>query len=62
MAWVDLRGEAHPSSKLTEDDVRAIRRLLSDGVTKKKHIARQFGICDAMVLKIERRQSWGHID
>ena len=58
---VDLRGEAHPSSKLTEADVREIRRLLSFGAMKKHHIAVQFGICDAMLLKIERRQAWAHV-
>lgn len=66
MQWrdglVDLRGAAHPSSKLTEDDVREIRRLISAGGSKKHHIAVQFGISDAMLLKIERRKAWAHVD
>jgi len=58
---VDLRGERHPSSKLTDEKVRLIRRLLKEG-TKKSHIARRMGICHAMVLKIERREAWAHVD
>lgn len=64
-AWriglVDLRGEKSPLSKLTNEKIREIRRLLAEGSMKKHHIAKQFGISDAMVLKIERRQAWAHV-
>jgi hypothetical protein len=59
---VNLRGEANPKSKLSDAKVREIRRLLALGNMKKHHIAKQFGICDAMLLKIERRQAWAHVD
>lgn len=65
-AWrtglVDIRGQRHPSSKLCDADIRRIRQLLKEGLMKKHHIALQFGICDAMLLKIERRQAWAHVE
>ena len=38
-----LRGTAHPSSKLTEDQVREIRRLLKAGQSLAE-LAKRFGV------------------
>jgi hypothetical protein len=69
-----LRGERHNLAKLTEQDVRAIRRLLA--VTPKlspaerrwgpkkrsrKDIAVMFGVSDATIRLIESGAIWKHI-
>lgn len=54
---VNLRGENHPSAKLTADKVREIRRLLDDGIGKPA-IARKMGVSDALIGKIERGVGW----
>ena len=55
------KGEAHPNSKVTADDVREIRRLFATGDYSKAALGRQFGITDVMVGNIVRRTSWSHI-
>lgn len=54
------RGEDHPNSKLSEENISDIRRLASDGMAKKE-IGMRFGVSDTMVGYIVRRKSWGHI-
>lgn len=55
-----VRGETHKMSRLTEVQVREIRALAKDGVSQTK-IGRQFGVTQAMVSLIVRRQSWAHL-
>jgi hypothetical protein len=55
------RGEANPKAKLTEDDVRAIRRLRAQGVTARK-VGDKFGVTERTVYSIEHRRSWTHLD
>ena len=60
--WVAARGERAAKSKLTEADVRAIRRLLPP----KKHgdiiaIARQFGVTAQAVTSIASGRTWSHL-
>lgn len=50
------RGESQHYHKLTEDNVRDIRRLR--GVIKQKDIASQFGIDPETVRRIQKRQAW----
>lgn len=54
---VYVRGEEHGVSKLTAADVRAIRtdRRLQ------REIAEQYGLAQATVSKIKRRQRWAHV-
>ena len=51
------RGAQHGLSKLTENDVRAIRRL--EGVKQQKEIAEMFGVSKWTVGDIIRRKRWG---
>ena len=51
------RGEGHPTSKLTEDQVRAIRA--SPG--PQSRIAIEFGISCGYVSDIRKRKYWAHI-
>lgn len=54
------RGERHPLSKITEDDVRAIRRL--EGKHSHADIAGMFGIGRVQVTRILSRDRWGWLD
>ena len=55
-----LRGVRNPKARLSEDDVREIRRRRSSGETLVS-IALDFGITHAMVSQIARRVAWGHL-
>jgi len=54
------RGEAHPMSKLTEQQVLAIRQEYAEGV-QRKNIAAKHGIIPSYVNAIVRRDVWTHI-
>jgi len=56
-----VKGEAHHSAKLTEDDVRAIRRLHAEGLTNQA-IATQYGVSQVSVSSIVLRKHWKHVD
>jgi hypothetical protein len=56
-----LRGEKHPLAKLTETDVRSIRRLLKAGWPQ-KDIAKIFGVTRYAITDIKRGKSWSHLD
>lgn len=47
-------------SKLTDDDIKAIRRLLDEGWTQTK-IATKFGVFQTMVSHIKLGRRWGHL-
>ncbi len=55
--WSDARGEAHGNSKLTNEQVTAIRndpRIYDE-------IKADYGIARSHVCRIKRRQAWSHI-
>ena len=52
------KGTKHPNSKLTDDDIRAIRRSLKSGVD----VAREYGISTANVSLIRSRKAWPHVE
>lgn len=54
------KGVDNARSKLTDDDVRTIRRLRHSGLTQRA-IAEQFGIGQANVSCIVTRQTWNHL-
>lgn len=53
-------GERNSKAKLTEDDVRFIRRLHGIGIPRKA-IAKVFGVNVSIVNAIGRRELWSHI-
>lgn len=55
------RGERNPSSRLTEDQVREIRRRYSTGLIWQKTLALQFGVTTSNIKKIIARTAWKHI-
>lgn len=54
------RGENHPSSRLTEIEVKEIRELRALGITQSE-IASMFGIGKSTVGSIEKRDVWKHV-
>ena len=54
------RGESHPSSKLTEEKVIAIRSISKLGYTH-EHIGCVFGITGKTVYSVVHRKTWRHI-
>ena len=56
----DRKGEKHPSSLLTEDQVREIRKRVSCG--ERHHVlARQYGVSRQHIGKICNLETWGHL-
>ena len=55
------RGETHGNSKLTEDDVRYIRQLISDGYNNNE-ISSILNIDFSTVWRIKRGDTWGWLD
>ncbi len=54
------RGGRNASAKLTEDDVRELRRDWSEGVwATKKEAAAYFGVTDVLIGKVLRGEVWG---
>lgn len=56
----DNRGAKNPLARLTEDDVREIRRL--KGIASLKSVARRFGIHVCTVSDIQSRRDWGWLE
>lgn len=56
----DCRGEKHYRAKVTEEEVREMRRLAQQGATPTE-LARRFGISDATIGSIVRWQTWRHV-
>lgn len=55
------RGAAHPSAKLTDDDVREIRRLYATGQFTQRELAEQYDVSPSRVSTIIRREGWSHV-
>lgn len=55
------RGESHGNAKLSDDDVREIRRLAAESNLTHAEIGAKFGITNKNVGYIVRRQAWTHV-
>lgn len=55
------RGEKHGSAKLTNEDVREIRRLYADGTLNQYELADQYGVAQSVISQIWTRQLWSHL-
>lgn len=53
-----MKGTAHPKAKLTDEQVRAIRKAQGRLVD----LAAQFGVSIAVISKVRLRQLWRHIE
>jgi hypothetical protein len=52
---------AHGTAKLTAKDVRAIRRMVSQGTRTQKQLAARFGVGEPTISKIVRREMWVNV-
>jgi len=65
--WVNRRPECVPcgaqraDSKLTEDDVREIRKLHAAGVHLSRRLASHFGVDRTLLWRIAKRKTWRHV-
>ena len=55
-----LRGEARSAAKLTEESVRAVRRLVKDGCSQRK-IAWMLGVSQSAICHVVSGRSWSHV-
>lgn len=64
-AWerglIPLRGEGQPTSKLSEAQVRCIRRLLDKGVSANS-LAVVAGVSSSLIYLIRDGKRWAHLD
>lgn len=55
------RGERHHKSKLSDEDVREIRRLSDQGLNSFE-VAERFDVSPSMVRYISRGERWSHVE
>lgn len=57
-----LRGQSHPSSKLTDEQVIQIRKLWTMGHRNVRVMARNNKVSSANILRIVRNETWTHLN
>jgi hypothetical protein len=57
-----LRGQTHPSAKLTDEQVLTIRRLWGMGHRNVKVMARNHKVSSSNIMKIVNNQTWQHLN
>jgi len=55
-----VKGEEHPNSVFTTQDIRNIRAKVADG-TALRAVAAEYGTSDGYVSRIVRRLAWKHV-
>jgi hypothetical protein len=55
-----IKGEANINAKLTEPQVREIRRLRQEGM-RPRRLAKRFGVSKTTILLIVSRRQWKHV-
>lgn len=58
---IGVKGEANHHSKLTEEQVRAMRTIRSETGISYKRLAKQFGVTAMTAYRAVHGQCWGHI-
>ena len=56
------RGNSHPNSTLTEDQVREVRRLYATGEYSQRQLAEQFGVARRTIGAMTDGQNWKWLD
>lgn len=56
-----MRGEESPCSKLTANDVRAIRKQYKSGSITQRDLGKRYKVHRRTIGKIINRQLWGHL-
>jgi hypothetical protein len=55
------RGAGHPQSKLNEETVRLIRRMVNDEQFGVRATAKHLGVSHVLVSQVARGVRWGHV-
>lgn len=55
------RGSNNAAAKLSEDDVREVRRLYAAGNASQRELARRFGVSQPAIRYAINGSTWGHI-
>jgi len=58
---ITMRGEQHPSHRLTEEKVREIRSTYQRGVFGYKRLVKKFGISFGLAQRIVSGKAWPHL-
>jgi len=56
-----VRGQKNPAAKLTDDDVRSIRRLYATGEFTQARLAKQFKVGQTAISNILLGRRWAHV-
>ena len=56
------RGEDSGLSKLTEDGVHQIRRLINEGEFTQKEIGAMYGVCQVTISHIKHNKVWSYLE
>jgi len=56
-----VRGEKATTSKLTNEKIREIKKLLKSGKLSRRKIAKIFGVCHQTINRIATGQSWSWV-
>lgn len=56
-----IRGEKHPKAKLTDDDVRRIRRRRGNGISYRV-LAESYGVSPTLIRMVTTRQIRSHVE
>lgn len=56
-----VRGSVHSSAKLTEDDVREMRRKYAMNESNQTELSREYGVSSGRVSEIITLKSWTHV-
>lgn len=56
-----VKGEKHPSAKLTQSEVLEIRRLYAAGGVGYPRLARMFGVTKTTIEALIKKRTWSHI-
>lgn len=54
-------GADNPKAKLTEENVREIRRLLAEGKLSQEKIGKIYGVEQTQISVIKRGKGWRHV-
>jgi hypothetical protein len=55
-------GAGNSQAKLTEEDVRAIRKRFAEGGISKMALGKQYGVSDTSIKNVVLRRKWAHVE
>lgn len=55
------KGEQHPEAKLTDENVKEIRKAYREGNITQKELGKRYGVTQASICRILNGHSWTHL-